>query len=239
MSGVACCRRVTSRPRLGAWAHNSISAKSCSKAASWITAASWSCRCTAKAKANRAARWARRITWRRPSRAGPLPASVPSSVGCGPKSRKNGVMPSITKASVAVSASDWSRPRRSAATWRSSFNVISGSDDMASASRWASAASSLQRHSSMASAVADSTGISRCSKARTQPSTSRSAALMKGTPVDAGPSAVCSAKAMAYLMRVVVIPYVGKPGPGLERFDRVGDHRRVTPGTCPMSSPSR
>ena len=209
-----CSRRrlSTAKASDGAFSHNSISAKPCSKAASWISAASGSCRCTANPSAKRAARWARRSTRFSPAWAAPCPARRCSTALSWAKSRKNGVMPSITSASVAVSGSERSRSRRSAATWRSSLSVISGSAASVSASEWASTASSLARSPFSARMVVANTGMSRRSKAAAQPATSGGARLMK---------AACSDRSGALFMAQLLWPeswlHIGCRGGRLER----------------------
>ena len=85
-------------------------------------------RCTAKASAKAALRWARsqhlvqalqRLRRGRPGRS--------STVACGPKARKKGEMPSSTSAAVTVSGSVVLRCVRTPATWASSFRLINGS----------------------------------------------------------------------------------------------------------------
>ena len=90
------------------------------------------------------------------------PAARPepsSTVGGGPKARKNGEMPIITTAAVTVPVSVTMRGERFAAACDSTRSVISGSSATISPIRLASTSSSRARSASRASAVLASTGI--------------------------------------------------------------------------------
>ena len=85
------CACASCSASAGACSHSSISAKSCSSAASWITGASWSSmRCTAKAIANDRTRCARRSTSSSPASASGVAAQAVFDRGLRAEGAKEG-----------------------------------------------------------------------------------------------------------------------------------------------------